>query len=43
MLQIEDFLAEVDTEEPRPSKFQLEIAVTTLKELAERGRYSIPE
>ena len=43
MLQIEDFLADVDTEEPRPSKFQLENAVTTLKELAEHGRCSIPE
>lgn len=30
MLQIEDFLADVDTEETRPSKFQLENAVTTL-------------
>jgi len=43
MLQIDDFLADVDTEEPRPSKFQLENAVTTLKELAEKGRCSIPE
>jgi len=43
MLQIEYFLADVDTEEPRPSKFQLENAVTTLKELAEKGRCSIPE
>jgi len=43
MLQIEDFLADVDTKEPRPSKFQLENAVTTLKELAEKGRCSIPE
>ena len=43
MLQIEDFLADVDTEESRPSKFQLENAVTTLKELAEKGRCSIPE
>jgi ribonuclease-3 len=38
MLQIDDFL-----EEPRPSKFQLENAVTSLKELAEKGRCSIPE
>jgi len=29
MLQIDDFLVDVDTEEPRPSKFQLENAVTT--------------
>lgn len=43
MLQIDDFLADVDTEEPKPSKFQLENAVTTLKELAEKGRCSIPE
>lgn len=43
MLQIEDFLADVDTDEPRPSKFQLKNAVTTLKELAEQGRCSIPE
>lgn len=43
MLQIDDFLADVDTEEPRPSKFQLENAVTTLKEFAEKGRCSIPE
>ena len=43
MLQIDDFLADVDTEEPRPSKFQFENAVTTLKELAEKGRCSIPE
>lgn len=43
MLRIEDFLVGVDTEEPRPSKFQLENAVTTLKELAEKGRCSIPE
>lgn len=43
MLQIDDFLADVDTEEPRPSKFQLENSVTTLKELAEKGRCSIPE
>jgi len=43
MLQIEYFLADVDTEEPRPSNFQLENAVTTLKELAEKGRCSIPE
>jgi len=43
MLQIDDFLEDVDTEEPRPSKFQLENAVTTLKELAEKGRCSIPE
>lgn len=43
MLQIEDFLADVDTEEERPDKFKLENAVTTLKELAEHGRCSLPE
>ncbi len=43
MLRIEDFLVGVDTEEPRPSKFQLQNAITTLKELAEKGRCSIPE
>lgn len=43
MLQVEDFLADVDTEEERPDKFKLENAVTTLKELAEHGRCSIPE
>lgn len=43
MLQIEDFLQDVDTEEERPDKFKLENSVTTLKELAEHGRCSIPE
>ena len=43
MLQIEDFLANVDTEEERPDKFKLENSVTTLKEIAEHGRCSIPE
>lgn len=43
MLQIEDFLQDVDTEEERPDKFKLENAVTTLKELAEHGRCSFPE
>ena len=43
MLQIENFLANVDTEEERPDKFKLENAVTTLKELAEHGRCSTPE
>ena len=43
MLQIDDFLEDVDTEEERPDKFKLENAVTTLKELAEHGRCSIPQ
>lgn len=43
MLRIDDFLKDVDTEEARPEKFKLENAVTTLKELAEHGRCSIPE
>ena len=43
MLQIEDFLADVDTEEPRPSKYQLDNAATTLKELAEHDICSISE
>lgn len=42
MLQIEDFLAEVDTEEVRPEKFQIDNAVNTLKELSEHGVCSIP-
>lgn len=42
-LQIDNFLDDVDTNEPRPLKFQLDNAVTTLKELAEKGRCSIPE
>lgn len=43
MLQIDNFLADVDTEEERPTKFQLENSVTALKELVEKGRCSIPE
>lgn len=43
MLQIEDFLDDVDTEEPRPDKFKEENAINTLKELAEHGRCSAPE
>lgn len=43
MLQIDDFLDDVDTEEPRPEKFKEENAINTLKELAEHGRCSIPE
>lgn len=43
MLNIDKFLANVDTEEKRPEKFKEENAVTTLKELAEHGNCSIPE
>ncbi len=43
MLKIDDFLEDVDTEEERPAKFQEENAITTLKEMAEHGRCSIPE
>lgn len=43
MLQIDDFLDDVDTEEPRPEKFKEENAINTLKELAEHGRCSFPE
>ncbi len=43
MLQIDDFLDDVDTEEPRPDKFKEENAINTLKELAEHGRCSVPE
>lgn len=43
MLHIEDFLTDVDTEEERPDKYKLENAVTTLKELAEHGRCSVPD
>lgn len=44
MLQIEDFLVDVeDGMDERPTKFMLENAINTLKELAEHGRCSIPE
>lgn len=43
MLQIDDFLDDVDTEEPRPDKFKKENAINTLKELAEHGRCSVPK
>lgn len=43
MLDIDKFLANVDTEEERPQKFRLENAITTLKELAEHGNCSVPE
>ena len=43
MLNIDKFLANVDTEEKRPEKFKEENAVTTLKELGEHGNCSIPE
>ena len=43
MLNIDDFLNDVDTEEERPAKFQEDNAINTLKEMAEHGRCSIPE
>lgn len=43
MLNIDEFLDEVDTEEERPTKFQEDNAINTLKEMAEHGRCSIPE
>ena len=43
MLNIDKFLAGVDTTEERPEKFKEENAVTTLKELAEHGICSMPE
>lgn len=43
MLNINEFLDEVDTEEERPAKFQEDNAINTLKEMAEHGRCSIPE
>ena len=43
MLNIDKFLADVDTIEKRPEKFKEENAVTTLKELAEHGICSMPE
>ena len=43
MLNIDEFLDEVDTEEERPAKFQEDNAINTLKEMAEHGRCSIPE
>lgn len=43
MLQIDDFLEDVETEEERPDKFKVENAINTLKELAEHGKCSVPE
>lgn len=43
MLNIDEFLDEVDTEEESPTKFQEDNAINTLKEMAEHGRCSIPE
>lgn len=43
MLNIDEFLDDVDTEEERPAKFQADNAINTLKEMAEHGRCSIPE
>lgn len=43
MLNIEDNLVDVDTEEERPDEFKLENSITTLKEMAEHGICSVPE
>ena len=43
MLDIDKFLANIDTTEERPEKFKEENAVTTLKELAEHGICAKPE
>lgn len=43
MLDIDKFLANIDTTEERPEKFKEENAVTTLKELAEHGICTKPE
>ena len=43
MLQIDDFLADVDDGEERPEGCSLENAINTLKELAEHGKCSIPQ
>ena len=43
MLNIDDFLEDVDTEEERPDKFKIENSITTLKELAEHSRCSLPQ
>ena len=42
MLDIEHFFRDVDCREKRPDKFKLENAINTLKELAERGKCSMP-
>ncbi|MCR5308883.1 MAG: hypothetical protein K6E21_02075 [Bacilli bacterium] len=42
VLDLEEFFDEVDTEEERPEKFTEELAINTLKELAEHGKCSIP-
>ena len=43
MLQIDDFLADVDDGEERPEDCSLENAINTLKELAEHGKCSMPQ
>lgn len=43
MLDIDKFLANINTTEERPEKFKEENAVTTLKELAEHGICTKPE
>lgn len=43
LLDLDNVLDDVDTEEERPDKFQIENSINTLKELAEQGVCSIPE
>lgn len=43
LLEIGDFLDEIDAEEERPERYKLENAITTLKEMGEHGHCSIPE
>ena len=43
MLDLEDNLVDVDTEEERPDEFKLENSITTLKEMSEHGICSVPE
>lgn len=43
LLDLDNVLDDVDTEEKRPAKFQIENSINTLKELAEHGSCSIPE
>ena len=40
---MEEVFKDVDTSEERPEKFSIDQCINTLKELAERGRCSIPE
>ncbi len=42
MLQIEDYLMEIDGQQYKPEHFSVDNAVSTLKELSEQGRCSVP-